>query len=161
MSVSANRIWRQLPEEIRIAASKLFWAEPNGAGKQVLSASLAKAKNLRQVTVRKAPIERLANWTAGTLSLPEQIVDEILKNYLLHEHRAVIVSFLELLKIPHADGMIDEAFDLATLSDEQVQKASRSLLGSADRMGAVLYLKYLGLQGGPWAAVEEVLATEE
>ena len=161
MSVSANRIWRQLPEEIRIAASKLFWAEPNGAGKQVLSASLAKAKNLREITVRKAPIERLANWTAGTLSLPEPIVDELLKNYLLHEHRAVIVSFLDLLRIPHADGMIDEAFDLETLSDEQIQKAARSLLGSADRMGAVLYLKYLVLQGGPWAAVEEVLAAEE
>lgn len=161
MSVSANRVWRQLPEEIRVAASRLFWAEPNGTGKQVLSASLAKAKNLREVTVRKAPIERLANWTAGTLSLPEQIVDELLRNYLLHEHRAVIVSFLELLKIPHADGMIDSAFDLATLSDEQVQKAARSLLGSDDRMGAVLYLKYLVLQGGPWAAVEEVLAAEE
>ncbi|MGC8550693.1 MAG: hypothetical protein ACP5M4_13440 [Acidobacteriaceae bacterium] len=161
MSVSANRMWRQLPEEIRISASKLFWATPNGTGKQVLSASLAKAKNIREVTVRKAPIERLANWTAGTLSLPEQVVDELLKNYLLHEHRAVIVSFLELLKIPHADGMIDEAFDLATLSDEQVQKAARSLLRSTDRMGAVLYLKYLVLQGGPWAPVEEVLAREE
>lgn len=161
MSVSANRIWRRLPEEIRNAASRLFWAEPNGPGKQILSASLAKAKNLREVTVRKAPIERLANWTAGTLSLPEQIVDELLKIYLLHEHRAVIVSFLELLKIPHADGMIDEAFDLATLSGEQVQGAARSLLGSADRMGAVLYLKYLVLQGGPWAAVEEVVAAEE
>lgn len=121
MSVSANRIWRQMPEEIRIAASKLFWA----------------------------------------LSLPDQIVDELLKEYLLHEHRAVIISFLELLNIPHADGMIDESFDIATLSDEQVQQAARSLLGSADRMGAVVYLKYLVLQGGPWAAVEEVLAAEE
>lgn len=161
MSVSANRIWRQMPEEIRIVASKLFWAHAKGAGKQLLFASLAKAKNLREVTVRKTPIERLTNWTAGTLSLPDQIVDELLKDYLLHEHRAVIVSFLELLKIPHTDGMIDESFDLSTLSDEQVQQAARSLLGSADRMGALLYLKYLLLQGGPWAAVEEVLAAEE
>jgi hypothetical protein len=161
MSVSVNRIWRQMPEEIRIAASKSFWAESKGAGKQILFASLAKAKNLREVTVRKTPIEKLANWTALTLSLPDQIVDDLLKNYLLHEHRAVIVSFLDLLKIPHAEGMIDESFDLATLSNEQVQQAARSLLGSADRMGAVLYLKYLVLQGGPWAAVEEVLTAEE
>ncbi len=161
MSVSANRIWRQMPEEIRIAASKVFWAEPKGARKQIVFASLAKAKNLREVTVRKAPIERLVNWTAGTLSLPDQIVDELLKDYLLHAHRTVIVSFLELLKIPHDNGMINESFGLATLSDEQVQKAARSLLGSADRMGAVLYLKYLVLQGGPWSAVEEVLAAEE
>jgi hypothetical protein len=150
-----------MPEEIRIAASKSFWAESKGAGKQILFASLAKAKNLREVTVRKTPIEKLANWTALTLSLPDQIVDDLLKNYLLHEHRAVIVSFLDLLKIPHAEGMIDESFDLATLSNEQVQQAARSLLGSADRMGAVLYLKYLVLQGGPWAAVEEVLTAEE
>lgn len=161
MSVSANRIWRQMPEETRIAASKLYWAESKGAAKQTLFSSLAKAKNLREVTVRKTPIERLANWTAGTLSLPDQIVDDLMKNYLLHEHRGVIVSFLELLKIPHADGIIDESFDLATLSNEQVQKAAHSLLASADRTGAVLYLQYLVLQGGPWAAVEEVLAAEE
>lgn len=161
MSVSANRIWRQLPEEIRLSAGKLFWAEPNSTGKQLLSASLAKAKNLREVTVRKAPVEKLASWTAGTLSLPEQIVDELLKNYLLHDHRAVIVSFLELLRIPHADGMIDEAFDLATLSHDQVRNAARSLLQSPDRTGAILYLKYLVLQGGPWTPVEEVLAAEE
>ena len=161
MSVSANRIWRQMPEEIRIAASKLFWAEPKGAGRQIVFASLAKAKNLREVTVRKTPIEKLANWTAVTLSLPDQIVDELLKNYLLHEHRTVIISFLELLKIPHAGAMIDESFDLATLSNEQVHEAAHSLLASADRTGAVLYLKYLVLQGGPWAAVEQVLAAEE
>jgi hypothetical protein len=161
MSVSANRIWRQMPEEIRIAASKLFWAESKGAEKQILFASLARARNLREVTVRKTPIDRLANWTAATLSLPDQIVDDLLKNYLLQDHRAVIVSFLELLKIPHVDGMIDESFDPATLTSEQVQKAAHNLLGSADRMGAALYLKYLVLQGGPWAAIEEVGAAEE
>ena len=161
MSVSANRIWRQMPEETRIAASRSFWAEPSGAAKQLLFASLAKAKNLREVTVRKAPIERLANWTAGTLSLPDQIVDDLLKQYLLHEHRAVIVSFLELLKIPHSAGMIDQNFDLATLTNERVQESARSLLTSADRAGSELYLKYLVLQGGPWAAIEEVMPTAE
>jgi len=150
-----------MPEETRIAASKHFWAELKGVARQPLFAFLAKAKNLREVTVRKTPIERLAVWTAATLSLPDPIVDELLKNYILNEHRAVIVSFLELLHIPHADGMIDESFDLATLSNEQVQKAAHSLLGSTDRVGAVLYLKYLVIQGGPWAAVEEVLAAEE
>jgi hypothetical protein len=161
MPLSAYRIWQQLPEEIRIAACKLFWAESKGAEKQFLLASLAKSKNMREVTVRKAPIERLAAWTAATRSLPEQIVDDLLKKYLLHDHRAVIVSFLELLKIPHADGMIDESFDLASLANDQVQEAARSLLGSADRIGAVLYLKYLALQGGPWAGIEEVLPAEE
>lgn len=161
MPVSANRIWRQLPEDIRIAACKLFWAEAKGVEKQFLFASLAKAKNLREVTVRKTPIEKLASWTSTTLSLPDQIVDDLLKNYLLHEHRAVIINFLELLKIPHTDGMIEESFDLGTLSNEQVQKAAQSLLESADRTGAELYLKYLVVQGGPWAPVEEVLPAGE
>lgn len=161
MSVSANRIWRQMPQEIRTAASKLFWAESKGAEKQLLFSSLAKAKNLREVTVRKTPIERLANWTATTLSLPDQIVEDLLKKYLLHDHRAVIISFLELLKIPHKEGMIEESFDLATLSNEQVQTAAGSLLESADRAGAVLYLKYLVLQGGSWAAIEQVLPAGE
>ena len=161
MSVSANRIWRQMPQDVRIAASKIVWNESKGAEKQFLFASLARAKNLREVTVRKTPIEKLVTWTAATLSLPDQIVEDLLKKYLLHEHRAVIISFLELLKIPHAEGMIEESFDLAALSNEQVQTAARSLLESADRAGAVLYLKYLVLQGRSWAAVEQVLPAGE
>jgi hypothetical protein len=161
MAITANRIWRQMPQETRIAASKACWAESTGAAKQSLFAFLAKAKNLREVTVRKTPMERLVNWTAATLSLPDPIVEELLKKYLLRDHRAVIVSFLELLKIPHAEGMIEESFDLATLSNEQVQTPARSLLESADRAGALLYLNYLVLQGGAWAAIEQVLPAGE
>jgi hypothetical protein len=161
VSVSANRVWRQLPNEIRVAVCAVFWAESKGTEKQFLFASLAKAKKLREVFVRKSPIERLVNWTAATLSLPDLIVDDLLKKYLLHEHRAVIVSFLDLLNISHSEGMIEENFDYATLTDERVQEAARSLLASADRTGSELYLKYLVLQGGPWVGIEEILPTAE
>ena len=161
MSVSANRVWRQLPNEIRVAVCQTFWAESKGAEKQFLIASLAKANKLREVFVRKTPIERLVNWTAATQSLPDLIVDDLLKKYLLHEHRAVIVSFLDLLNVPHSEGMIEENFDYASLTNERVQEAARSLLASADRIGSELYLKYLVLQGGPWAGIEEVLPTTE
>jgi hypothetical protein len=161
MPVSANRIWRQLPNEIRVAVCQIFWAESKGTEKQFLIASIAKAKSLREVFVRKSPIERLVNWTAATLSLPDPIVDDLLKKYLLHEHRAVIVSFLNLLAIPHSEGMIEENFDYTALTNERVQEAARSLLASADRTGSELYLKYLVLQGEPWAGIEEVLPAGE
>ena len=89
------------------------------------------------------------------------VVDDLLKKYLLHDHRAAIVSFLDLLNIPHSEGMIEENFDYATLTNERVQEAARSLLASADRKGSELYLKYLVLQGGPWAVIEEVLPAGE
>jgi len=161
MPVSANRVWRQLPNETRVAVSQIFWAESKGTEKQLIIASIAKAKSLREVFVRKSPIERLVNWTASTLTLPDPIVDDLLKKYLLHEHRAVIISFLDLLAIPHSEGMIDETFDYTALTKERVQEAARSLLASADRTGSELYLKYLVLQGGPWAGIEEVLPTGE
>ncbi|MFP5235254.1 MAG: hypothetical protein ACLGSD_05085 [Acidobacteriota bacterium] len=157
MPVSINRVWRQLPIDIRVEACRVFWAESRSAERQVLIVALARAKNLREVFVRKSPMERLVNWTAATLSLPDEIVSDVVKQYLLHAHRAVIVTFLELLKIPHSEGMIEENFDLDTLSKERVQEAARSLLASEDRTGAELYLRYLVLQGGPWAAIEEVL----
>jgi len=159
--VSANRVWRQLPNETRVAICQIFWAESKGTEKQFLFASLAKAKNLREVFVRKSPIERLVNWTATTLSLPDPIVDDLLKKYLLHDHRAVIVSFLDSLNIPHFEGMIEENFDYATLTNERVQEAAHRLLASADRIGSELYLKYLVLQGGPWVGIEEVLPAGE
>ena len=161
MPVSVNRVWRQLPAEIRIKACSIFWAESKGSEKQFLFATLAKAKNLREVFVRKSPTERLVNWTAATLSLPDPIVDDLLKQYLLHEHRAVILTFLDSLNVPHSEGIIDEKFDLTALPNERVQEAARSLLASADRAGSELYLKYLVLQGGPWAGIEEVMPTEK
>lgn len=93
---------------------------------------------MREVTFRKTPIERQANWTAATRSLPDQIADDLLRKYLINEHQAVIFSFLELLKIPLAEGMIEESLDLAALSNEQVEMAACSLLGLADRVGVVL-----------------------
>jgi len=161
MPVSANRVWRQLPNEIRVDACKLFWAESKGTERQFLFATLARAKNLREVFVRKSPIDRLVNWTAATLTLPDQIVDDLLKQYLLHDHRAEIIRFLELLKIPHSEGMIEDSFDMASLTPEQVQEAASSLLATAEGAGAELYLKYLVLQGGPWAAVEAALPAGE
>ena len=160
MPVSINRVWRQLPMDVRVDACKIFWAESPAAEKRALMVTLARAKSLREVFVRKSSMERLVNWTAATLSLPDEIVAEMVKQYLLHAHRAVIVSFLELLKIPHAEGMIEESFDLETLSEEQVREAARTLLTSEDRQGAELYLKYLVLQGGPWAAIQDVLTDE-
>ena len=161
MSLSANRIWRRLPDEIRASASKVFWAEPAKEQKQFLFAALAKAKNVREISVRRAPLERLVNWTAATLSLPDEMTNSLLRDYLLHDHRATIVSYLELLRIPHSDGLIEEGFDLASLPKERVQDAARALLASPDRQAAELYLKYLVVQGGPWSVIEEVLPIGE
>ena len=159
MSLSANRIWRQLPNEMRVSASKVFWAEPTKDQKQFLFAALAKAKNVREISVRRAPLERLVNWTATTLTLPDQIANNLLQDYLLHDHRTMIVSYLDLLEIPHSDGIIEESFDLASLPKERVQDAARTLLASTDHAAAELYLKYLVVQGGPWSVIEEVLPT--
>lgn len=161
MPLSANRIWRQLPIEVRISASKVFLAEPTKEQKQFLFAALAKAKNVREVSVRKAPLERLVNWTAATLALPDQIANNMLQDYLLHDHRATVVSYVESLGIPHSDGIIEEGFDLASLPKERIQDAARTLLASPDHQAAELYLKYLVVQGGPWAAIEEVLPAED
>jgi len=57
--------------------------------------------------------------------------------------------------------MIEENFDLASLPKERVQDAARTLLASADRPAAELYLKYLVVQGGPWAVIEETLPAGE
>jgi hypothetical protein len=159
LPLSSNRIWRQLPNEIRVSASKVFWAEPTKEQKQFLFAALAKAKNVREMSVRRAPLERLVNWTAATLTLPDQITNNLLQDYLLHDHRATIVRYLDLLEIPHSDGMIEESFDLASLPKERVQDAARTLLESTDGPAAELYLKYLVVQGGPWSVIEEVLPT--
>jgi hypothetical protein len=161
MPFSASRIWRQLPNEIRVSASKVFWAEPTKEQKQFLFAALAKAKNVREISVRRAPLERLVNWTAATLTLPDPIASNLLQDYLLHDHRATIARYLELLGIPHSEGIIEDNYDLASVPKERIQDAARTLLASTDRPAAELYLKYLVVQGGPWSVIEEVLPAGE
>jgi hypothetical protein len=161
MPFSASRIWRQLPNEIRDSASKVFWAEPTKEQKQFLFAALAKAKNVREISVRRAPLERLVNWTAATLTLPDPIASNLLQDYLLHDHRATIARYLELLGIPHSEGIIEDNYDLASVPKERIQDAARTLLASTDRPAAELYLKYLVVQGGPWSVIEEVLPAGE
>jgi hypothetical protein len=121
MPLSANRIWRQLPDEIRVSASKAFWAEPTKEQKQFHFAALAKAKNVREISVRRAPLERLVNWTAATLTLPEQIANNLLQDYLLHDHRATIVRYLELLAIPRKSA---SRMPLEPSSHRQIGKQS-------------------------------------
>jgi hypothetical protein len=161
MPLSATRIWRQLPNEIRVSASKVFWAEPTKEQKQFLFAALAKAKNVREISVRRAPLERLVNWTAATLTLPDPIASNLLQDYLLHDHRATIARYLELLGIPHSEGIIEDNYDLASVPKERIQDAARTLLASTDRPAAELYLKYLVVQGEPWSVIEEVLPAGE
>ena len=161
MQLSANRIWRQLPNEMRVSASKVFWAEPTKEQKLFLFAALAKAKNVREISVRRAPTERLVNWTAATLTIPDPIANSLLQEYLLKDHLATIISYLELLAIPHSEGIIEENYDLAALPKERIQDAARTLLASSDGQAAELYLKYLVVQGGPWSVIEEVLPTGE
>jgi hypothetical protein len=42
-------------------------------------------------------------------------------------HRAVIVSFLDLLNIPHWEGMIEENFDHDTLTNDKSSQAPFAL----------------------------------
>ena len=161
MTISVNRVWRQLPNETRVSACEVFWAGPGNGQKPLIIGALAKAKSIREISVRRAPVERLINWTAATLTLPDQIVIGLLQEYLLKAHRAVIVSYLDLLAIPHSDGMIEEGFDLSSLPKERIQDAARTLLASTDSPGAELYLKFLVVQGGPWSVIEEVLPAAE
>ena len=159
MRLSANRIWQQLPEEVRIAASAVRWAEPNKTQKEVLIAVIAKSTRTREVSVRRAALPRLIRWTAACVSLPDDIADGILRDYLLHNHRGLIVRFLDSLRIPHRDGLIDDDFDPSLLTKESIQQAARSLLDFSSDPAAELYLQYLSVQCGQWSPIEEILPT--
>jgi hypothetical protein len=160
MLFSASHIWRQLPEDIRISASTVMWAEPNREQKEILLAAIAKATHMREISVRRAPLARLIKWTSS-VSLPEIVANSILREYLLHSHRSTIVTFLELLAIPHSNGIVEEGFDLSSLSEERIENAAQALLTSNRQSAAELYLKYLAVQGRHWSALENLFRNEK
>jgi len=92
---------------------------------------------------------RRALWSTRILAAVEQrneaLASEVLQQWLLHHHRAMLVRYLDILGVKHRDGETEDSFLLSCPRD-QVHDAARRLLAEHDASEVRAYLHYIAHQ---------------
>jgi hypothetical protein len=106
---SFQQIWKHLDHERRRQAATAFFASPENANEQRgMTALMAKKLNLRPQKAAKLPKEKAAGYLAAIEAMEEPLAALLVRMYLFAQHRAMLIMFLDELKIPHEDGMIED-----------------------------------------------------
>jgi hypothetical protein len=130
-SFRPSRLWRRMPLDRRTDAAGLFWADDHSADQQLEAvASIASHMKFRARSVVTLPVDKKARYLAGLPTISDTVAARALVSYHLERQRPMMAAFLDLLAIPHDNGLI---------SDETVKKPDADVLA---RAAAELAAKY-------------------
>ena len=142
-SFRPSRLWRRLPLERRIDVAGVFWSDDQSAEQQLeaVGAIAAHMKFRPRSVVNLAP-ERRAKYLATLPSISDTIAARALVDYHLARQRPMMAAFLELLGIPHDNGLITEE-TVAKPDAEKVRQAAAELRANYPAADVSLYLATL------------------
>ena len=95
--------------ERRLEAADLFWNDEQSADQQLEAvASIATHMKFRPKSVLTIAPERRAKYLATLPTMTDAIAARALVTYHLERQRPMMGSFLDLLGIPHENGLIND-----------------------------------------------------
>jgi len=138
-----SKIWRRMPLERRLDAAGLFWDDEHSADQQMeaVSAIATQMKFRPRSVVALAP-EKRAKYLAQLPAISDTIAARALVNYHLERQRPMMSAFLDLLGIPHENGLISDE-NVAKPEAAKVQQAAKDLAGKFPPDDVSLYLTTL------------------
>ena len=126
-----SRLWRQMPMERRLDAADLFWNDEHSADQQLEAvASIATHMKFRPKSVLGLAPDKRARYLATLPTMTDAIAARALVSYHLERQRPMMGAFLDLLGIPHDNGLI---------SDENVAKPEAAKVTGAAKELATKY----------------------
>jgi hypothetical protein len=138
-----SKIWRRMPLEHRIDAAGLFWDDEHSADQQMEAvSSIAGHMKFRPRSVIGLPPERRAKYLAQLPTIPDAIAARALVNYHLERQRPMMIAFLELIGIPHENGLIADD-NTVKPEVEKIRSAARQLKTSFPPDDVTTYLSTL------------------
>ena len=124
-SFGRRSLWRRMPVDRRTEAAGLFWADDHSADQQIEAvASIASHMKFRARSVVGSPLDKKARYLAALPNVTDSIAARALVNYHLERQRPMIGAFLDLLGIPHENGLISEE-NVAKPDDAKVKRGRR------------------------------------
>jgi hypothetical protein len=125
-----SKMWRTLPTDLRVSASKAFWSDEQAKLEQAEAVALiAGHLKFRPKSVLALSNEKKARHLASLGRVSDLLAARLLVSYHLAHQRPMMGAFLDALGIAHEEGLIKDespkAPDEATL-DKAVKTLSES-----------------------------------
>ncbi len=157
---TAQRLWKSLSPEERLAAATHFWTEPPADVVGAALGVLVRARHMRPQAARSLAPEAQARILATVFEPGETLAAALLVSLHLGHRRPLLAAFLDALGLPHQDGVLQqEETEPPPLREEEARKAA-STLGGFPRPQVATYFNTLWLQDPErWRALETVAET--
>jgi hypothetical protein len=152
-----SKLWRRLSLERRIEAAGLFWDDEHSADQQMDAvASIATHMKFRPRSVLTLTPDKRAKYLAQLPTISDAIAARALVNYHLAHQRPMMGAFLDLLGIPHDNGLITDE-TVAKPDAAKVRQAATDLAAAYPQEDVSLYLATLVSQDPEtWEGLIEV-----
>lgn len=146
-----------MPLDQRIEAAGLFWDDEQSADQQMEAvASIATHMKFRPKSVLGLAPEKRAKYLAQLPNVSDSIAARALVNYHLERQRPMMAAFLDLLGIPHDNGLITEE-SISKPDDDKVKAAAAELASRYPASDVAIYLSTLVSQDPEtWAAIPDL-----
>jgi hypothetical protein len=122
---------------------------------------VAETKKVRPIFLERQPrTERYATMRS-VLSRPvaSMAADNLIRNWLLKRHKALLIDFLDALGIKHDQGVVEKVPE--TMEDDKVKAAVEGLLAKYPHEVVALYLHaFNGMDEARWSNLDELLYTD-
>jgi hypothetical protein len=155
---TAQRLWKSLGPEDRLAAANHFWREPPAEVAGTALGVLVKARHLRPQAARALAPEAQARILATVHEPGEPLAAALLVALHLGERRPLLGAFLDALSLPHENGVLKEETEPPPLDDAAARRAIAALRSFAPAQ-VTMYLNTLWLQDpARWSVLEKVVS---
>lgn len=121
------KLWRSLPTDLKVAAATAFWSDEQAALEQAEGVALiARQIKFRPKSVITLPVEKKAKHLAGMAQVSDLLAARLLVSYHLQHQRPMMGRFLDVLGIPHEEGLIKDESPAAP-TPEKLDEAAKTL----------------------------------
>ena len=136
-------------------------SEENKPAYKGLMQAAASRRKLRPVFLERKPRVERHQWMQGILAQPasEELSLEVLQNWLLGPHRALLGDFLDACGIEHQEGLIDDI--PAQPAREKVDAAVEAVIAKHPPLAVKVYLNLFQPQdAGAWPDLDALLVID-
>jgi hypothetical protein len=158
--LSIAKLWASLEPAVRTLSAHALYAHDWGATptRREADSAVAAALRTREVSVRKMPVDKRADYLARAVRPGESLASSLLLALHLEHRRPMLAAFLDAVGIPHENGLISGDDEIGPLDAAAVGRAALALFERFPPDEVAVYLAtLLAMDPDLWAALEPVL----
>ena len=151
----SHKFFAEMSPALALEILEFTFANDKKHYRAVLEA-VAQARHVRSIFLERQPRVERARMLITQLSRPSL---DLIRNWLLTQHSAMLVDFLDALGIAHTKGVVESLPD--TMNEAPLRAAVASLLAKYPEESVALYLRaFTEMNQTRWPHLETVLQDE-